>query len=179
VTVTPLAGFTADVSLALTGLPASQASWGFAPTTVTAGSGTSQLTVTPAATLAPGSYALTIAGTGGGLARTAQLTLVVTSPAEFALSVDPASQTVKRAKSASYTVDVSSLAGYAGTVTLSVSGLPAQATATFSPGSVVAPGSSTLTVKTKGKTPRGTFTLIVTGTSGATVRQAAVTLIVA
>ena len=39
-------------------------------------------------------------------------------------------------------------------------------------------GSSTLTVKTSGSTPWGTYTLVVTGTSGALVHQATVTLVV-
>ena len=85
---------------------------------------------------------------------------------------------MKKGKSASYTVTVSSQGGFAGTVTLSVTGLPSGATATFTPGSVVAPGSSTMKVKTTGQTPRGTFTLTVTGTSGTKVHQATTTLVV-
>ena len=178
VTVTPLDGFTGDVSLSLTGLSASQASWSFAPATIAGGSGSSQLTLTTAATLAPGSYPLTITGTSGALVHTASVTLVVAVPQDFALSVAPSSSTVKRGKSTSYTVSVSSQGGFGGTVTLSVSGLPSGATATFSPSAVAAPGSSTMTVKTTGKTPRGTFTLTVTGTSGTKIHQATTTLVV-
>jgi hypothetical protein len=43
---------------------------------------------------------------------------------------------------------------------------------------VVAPGDSTMKIKTTGQTPRGTFVLTVTGTSGALVRQATATLVV-
>jgi len=178
VTVTPLNGFNGDVGLSLSGLTASQASWSFVPATIAGGSGSSQLTVTTAASLAPGSYALTITGTSGALAHTAAVTLVVTGPQDFALSVSPSSRTVKRGRSASYTVTVSSQGGFAGTVTLSVTGLPSGATATFTPSSVVAPGSSTMKVKTSGRTATGTFTLTVTGTSGTKVHQATTTLVV-
>jgi len=118
-------------------------------------------------------------GTSGTLAHTASVTLVVNVLPSFALSVNPSSRTVKRGRSTPYTVTVSSQGGFAGTVTLSSSGLPTGATATFAPSSVVAPGSSTMTVKTTGKTPRGTFVLTVTGTSGAIVSQSTTTLIVA
>ena len=178
VTVTPLDGFTGDVGLSLTGLSASQASWSFAPATIAGGSGSSQLTLTTAATLAPGSYPLTITGTSGALVHTSSVTLVVAVPQDFGLSVAPSSRSVKRGKSTSYTVNLSSQGGFGGTVTLSVSGLPSGVTATFSPGSVVAPGTSTMTVKTSGKTPRGTFTLTVTGTSGTTIHHATASLVV-
>ena len=178
VAVTPFDGFTGDVGLSLTGLSSSEASWSFVPATIAGGSGSSQLTVTTAATLAPGSYPLTISGTSGSQVRTVSVTLTVAVPQDFALTVDPSSRTVKRGRSTSYTVGLSSAGGFAGTVTLSVSGLPSGATATFSPSSVVAPGSSTITVKTTGKTPRGTFALAVTGTSGTTTHQATTTLIV-
>ena len=177
-TVTPLNGFTGDVGLSLSGLTAAQASWSFSPSSIAGGSGSSQLTVTTAATLATGSYPLTITGTSGALAHTAAVTLVVTVPQDFALSISPSSRTVKKGKSASYTVTVSSQGGFAGTVTLSVTGLPSGTTATFTPSSVVAPGSSTMKVKTTGQTPRGTFVLTVTGTSGAQVHQATTTLVV-
>jgi subtilisin family serine protease len=178
VTVTPLDGFTGDVGLSLSGLTPSQASWSFVPVTIAGGSGSSQLTVTTSASLEPGSYPLTITGTSGALAHSASVTFVVTAPQDFALSVSPSSRTVKRGKSTTYTVSVGSQGGFAGTVTFSVSGLPPGSTATFSPSSVVAPGDSTMKIKTTGQTPRGTFVLTVTGTSGALVRQATATLVV-
>jgi subtilisin family serine protease len=179
VSVTPSGGFAGDVELALSGLTPEQATWSFAPATIAGGSGSSQLTIATSSTLSPGSYALTITGTSGPLTRITTVTLVVTAPGDFAISVSPSSRTVKRGKSTSYTVGVSSQGGFAGTVALSVTGLPPGATATLVPDSVVAPGSATMTVKTSGKTPRGTFLLTVSGTSGASVRQATASLTVA
>jgi subtilisin family serine protease len=171
-------GFAGSVALSLSGLTAGQATWSFAPAAIAGGAGASQLTVTAAASLAPGSYPLTINGTSGSLAHTAPVTLVVSAAPDFSLSVTPASGTVVAGQATAYTVNVASIAGFAGTVTLSASGLPSGASASFAPSSPRAPGSSTLTVKTIRSSTRGAFTVRVTGKSGALTRQATVTLVV-
>ena len=175
--VTSVNGFTGDVALSLSGLPLEVGTATFTPAFV-AGAGSSQLAVTTSATAPAGSYALTVTGTSGSLVHSAQVTLVVNPPPDFGLSVSPGSRTVWRGGSTTYTVSVSELGGFAGAVNLSVSGLPSGATATFTPSSVAAPGTSKLTVRTGGRTPRGTFTLTVRGQSGSIVHQAAMTLIV-
>jgi serine protease AprX len=68
-------------------------------------------------------------------------------------------------------VTVSAIGGSVGNVTLTVGALPAGTTATIVPNPVGSPGSSTLTVKTTSWTPRGTFTLQITGTAGALAHQ--------
>jgi hypothetical protein len=53
-------------------------------------------------------------------------------------------------------------------VSLSASGLPSGASATFSPTTIAGgSGSSTMSVTTSSTTPTGTYTLTITGTSGA------------
>jgi subtilisin family serine protease len=176
----PANGFNSDVTFSLAGLSSSQATWAFTPQTIAGGTGTGQLSVTAAASLAPGSYPLTINGTGGGLARSTSVTLVVNPPPapDFALALTPASGSVKRGSSTTYTITVSSLAGFGGRVALSVSGLPSGAIAAVKPSPLNAPGTSTLTVKTTTRTAVGTFTLTVRGTSGALVHQATATFVV-
>ena len=56
------------------------------------------------------------------------------------------------------------MSGAAESVTLSVSGVPAGATASFSPSSVTSGGSSTLTINAGTAAP-GSYTLTVTGTA--------------
>jgi serine protease AprX len=68
--------------------------------------------------------------------------------------------------------------GFTGNVTLSVSGVPSGSTVSWSANPVAAPGTSTLGIRTTGSTPRGTFTVNVTGTNGTLVHQVTVTLIV-
>ncbi|NUT49065.1 MAG: trypsin-like serine protease [Saccharothrix sp.] len=65
-----------------------------------------------------------------------------------------------------------------GDITLSASGLPTGATATFSPSSIGVGGSSTLTIGTSASTPIGEHRITVTGTRGAVTRQTAYTLTV-
>ena len=88
--------------------------------------------------------------------------------ADFALSVAPGSVNLKAGRTGSYTVTVSATGGFNDTVGLSVSGLPSGASAAFSPASIAGAGASTLTITTASSTQRGTFSLIVTGSSNGT-----------
>jgi hypothetical protein len=102
----------------------------------------------------------------------------VVSARDFSLAISPSSITISRRQTASYTVSVGSIGGFAGSVSLSLAGPPAGTSATWSPNPVAAPGTSTLRVTTTAWTPRGTYTLRVTGTSGALVHQATASLTV-
>jgi subtilisin family serine protease len=171
--VTAKNGFTGTVSFSVSGLPASVGSAAFNPATVTA-AGTAQLTVTTVPGAPGGSYPLTVTATSGSLVRSVGVTLVVVAR-DFALSASPSSVSVPRNQNASYTVSVSALGGFTGAVSLAVSGVPSGGSASLAPNPVGVPGSSTLTVRSG---TRGTFTLTVTGTSGALTHQVTVTLTV-
>jgi hypothetical protein len=177
VTVSAKNGFSGSVALSLTGLTASQASWTFTPPSV-ATSGTSKLAVTTSTALAVGTYKLTIKGTSGTLTRTVAVNLIVSAPPDFVLTTSPSSASVTAGGSVTYTVSTASRGGFTGNVTLALSGLPAGATATFTPNPVGTPANSTLRVQTTGSTTRGTFSLRVTGTSGALSHQVTVSLTV-
>jgi len=176
VTVTPSGGFTGTVSFSVSGLPAGAAAT-FNPTSVP-GSGTSTMSVTTSSTTPTGSYPLTIAGTSGTLTHTASVTLVVTAPVtpNFSLSASPASHSVVQGASTSYTVTITPSGGFTGSVTLSASGLPAGAAASFAPNP--ATSTSTMSVTTSSTTPTGSYPLTITGTSGTLSHTASVTLIV-
>src|SRR6266446_3579459 len=98
---------------------------------------------------------------------------------DYSLSASPASQTVAPGASTSYTVTVTPSGGFSGTVTFSVSGLPAGAGASFNPPSVNTSGSSTMNVTTSASTPVGSYPLTITGTSGTLSHTTSVTLVVA
>jgi hypothetical protein len=83
----------------------------------------------------------------------------------FSLSASPASQTVIGGNATTYGITVLPSSGFNGSVTLSVSGLPAGASGTFSPPAVTGSGTSTLTVSTATTTPKGGYTLTISGTS--------------
>jgi hypothetical protein len=101
--------------------------------------------------------------------------LLPTTP-YFALSATPLRQTVALSRTASYTVNVSAMNGFAGVVSLSVAGVPSGATATFNPPSVTAPGTATLQIIPGGGTPIGNYSLTITGTSGGLSNSTPVTL---
>jgi hypothetical protein len=98
--------------------------------------------------------------------------------ADFSLSASPPSQSVVQGQGTTYTVTVSPLSGFSGTVNFSASGLPAGATASFSPTSVTTSGSSTMTVTTGSSTPTGSSTITITGTSGSLTHTTTVALTV-
>ncbi len=103
--------------------------------------------------------------------------LLPTTP-DFALAASPASLGINPGGTANYTVSTSSVFGFGGAVTLSVSGLPAGATATFGTNNFATPGSTNLAIKTSSSTPLGTSTLTITGISGSLTHTASATMTV-
>jgi hypothetical protein len=97
---------------------------------------------------------------------------------DFSISVTPGSQTVTAGNSATTSVSVGSLNGFSGSVNFGASGLPAGTTATFSPTTISASGSSTLTLKTTVGTPAGPHKITITGTSGSLSHPTTYTLTV-
>ncbi|MFD0591902.1 proprotein convertase P-domain-containing protein [Catellatospora coxensis] len=79
VTTAVTSGSTQSVALSAAGLPAG-VSASFSPSTVPAG-GSSALTLSTTAAVAPGTYPITITGTGSGTTRTAVYTLTVNGTA--------------------------------------------------------------------------------------------------
>src|SRR6185369_4991739 len=97
---------------------------------------------------------------------------------DFSLSVSPSSVSVSSTGgTATYTVAITRNGGFADPVDLSVSGLPAGATGSFSSNPATG-NSSTLTVTVAASTPANSYPLTVTGTSGVLSRTASATLVV-
>jgi N-acetylmuramoyl-L-alanine amidase len=95
---------------------------------------------------------------------------------DFSLTASPSSRTIKRGTTATYSISIAASGGFADAVALSAGGLPAQASASFSPNPATA--TSTMTVTTSSSTPRGTFTLRITGTSGSLSHSTTATLVI-
>jgi Domain of unknown function (DUF1929)/PKD domain len=174
VTVGALYGFTDQVSLAAAGLP-SGASASFSPASITT-SGSSTLTVTTSTDTPGGSPVLAITGTSTEeSSHSTNVTLNVTAP-DFTISVTPPTTSIISGGTATYNVTVAALNGFAGSVSLTATGLPSGASPVFSPPSVASSGSSTLTITTMGSTPTGSFTLSIAGTSGSLTHSSTATL---
>ncbi len=178
VSAIPKNGFTAPVALTVTKLNQAAAA-AFTPATLSPSGQTpyaSTMALSTAASIGPLYETVVISGTGGGRTRSAAFWLVVH---DFALSATSVS--APQGSTATSTVTVSGLYGFADPVALSVSGLPAGTTASFSPATAsFAAGStsttSTLTFSTSASTPPGTYTATVTGRSGGASRTCTVTL---
>jgi hypothetical protein len=101
-----------------------------------------------------------------------------TEPPSFTLAVAPTSQAVEPGESATYTVTISSVNCYTGTIVLSLLGLPGGATYKFDPGTMNSYGDSVLTVSTAQDTQPGDYTLTVNADSDNMHREVSVNLTV-
>jgi hypothetical protein len=76
------------------------------------------------------------------------------------------------------TLSTGALGSFAGSISLSASGLGSGETASFSPSSVGAPGTSTLTITAGSSATLGTFSVAIKGTSGSLVHTTTLALTV-
>ena len=85
---------------------------------------------------------------------------------DFTIAATPVAQTVTAGNLTTYAITVGAVNGFSGTVSLSASGMPAGATASFNPATITGSGNSTLTVTTIGSTPVGAAALTFNAISG-------------
>ncbi|WP_285248485.1 hypothetical protein [Pseudarthrobacter sp. efr-133-R2A-89] len=167
VTVTSTGGFSGAVNLATAGLPAGAAG-AFTPSSVTLNSGsaaTATFNATSSATTPAGTNALTITGTSGKVSGSvdASLTVNYKMSSAFSVAATPDSVTVPPGATAVYTLQLARN-NFPAAVSFSVQGgLPAGATATFSPTPTTG-NSSTLQVATTAASPTGSYNLYLVGT---------------
>jgi len=151
-------------------------------TSFTASNGSLTVTAPPNGNIAPPGYYLLFLLNSAGVPSVGSFVQVsgsTTQASDFSLGASPSSQTVVAGMSTTYSVKVSPISGFSGTVNLSVSGLPGGATASFNPSTISTSGSSTLTVSTSVLTPMGTYPLTISGASGGTSHNTSVNLAVA
>jgi uncharacterized membrane protein len=168
-------GAAQTVSLSASGQPAGT-SVGFNPASVTAGD-SSVMTVNVGASTVPGAYTITVTGTGTGTTHTTTVGLTVT-PADFSIGASPSSLTIALGATDASTISTAVTSGAPQTVNLSASGQPAGTTVSFSPASVAAGGSSTMTVAVGASTTPGTYVLAITGTGASATHTTSVALTV-
>ncbi len=93
---------------------------------------------------------------------------------DFSLLVSPVSRTVLQGGTATYAITITPINGFNSSVNLTIGGLPAGASASFTPATTTS--SSTLVVVTSASTPIGSSSLTITATSGAIARTSVATL---
>jgi hypothetical protein len=173
VTLTPLYGWTGDVTMGATDLP-NGITPSYNPVTVKGGNGTTTITLTAANNLALGEYTFHLSGNSGTLTHTTTVPVSVNSSVgDFGGSINPTIQNIAQGGSAVYPITITPTGGFTGSVFLSVSGLPAGATALFSQNPITGgSGTSNLTITTTGSTPSPSVTTVtITATSGILVHS--------
>lgn len=165
--VTGTGNFSSAVTVSVTGMPAGVtiASGQLG----TPGSGSSSLGVIVGSNVAGGSYPLTVTATGGGVTKTAALTLLVPTAT---LSLAATALSLNRGSTATTNVTIAILGGFSSKVSFTVQGLPTGVTATFTPASLPAPGkgSAVLKLSATSTAATGPATLTVKATAGSTVQ---------
>ena len=167
-------GLTGSVSLSASNLPAG-VSANFSPNSVN-GTGSVSVSFFVQSGTAAGTSNVTITGTDGAISHSVTVALTIPGTASPSFTISPATTalTVTQGSSVADTITVAPAGGFAGSVTLAVSGLPTGVTASF--GTNPTTGSSVLTLTAGSATPTGTSTLTITGTSGALTASSAVSL---
>jgi hypothetical protein len=162
ITLTSFGGFTDFITFTVT------PSAGLTASTTDAGlllnpDSTASTTLTVSAPVS-GSYSVDVTGTGSNPAFTHTVTVpVLVAPPDFTISASPNTLNIPPATSGTSTISVGIISGFSGTVMLSAS---SPLGTSFSPSSVAAPGTSTLTISVASGTAPGPYSVTVTGVSG-------------
>jgi hypothetical protein len=96
---------------------------------------------------------------------------------DFSVGASPSTLTLAQGAGGTSTISTAVTSGTAAIVSLSATGVPVGANASFSPASITAGGSSTLTLNAGTAAP-GPYAITVTGTQGATVHSTTINLTV-
>jgi len=174
ITITPLNGFSGNITLSASGLP-SGVTASFTPNPATT---TSTLTLKASATAATGTVTVTIKGKSGTLTNTTMLSLTG-SATKQSFSLSASTKTVAIATggaSGKSTITITPANEFSGNVTLASSGLPEGVTASFSKNP--ATSTSVLTLTASSTATEGTATVTITGTSGSLSATTTITLTV-
>jgi subtilase family serine protease len=165
-------GFTGPVTLAASGLPSGViATFG----AVTAGHST--LTFTATGTAAAATATVTITGTSLSMSTSkTTVALTIAPPPTFTLSAAPTALSIAQGASGTTTLTLTPQNGFAGTVTVSIIGLPSGVTGSFSAGAT--PANAILTFAATASATAGPATVTITGKSGSLSQNLAIILTV-
>lgn len=177
VTVTSIDGFRGKVALSCEGLPAG-VSCSFAPSAITVpknATAQSALTIKTTTSAQPGAYQIRVNAKRNGRTSSATLNLTVSAPS-FTLSLSPDALSLNQGRAGATTVIINRSNDFTGSVTLIAEGLPAGASASFSPNP--ASNTSQMSVTVGAATPLGVYQVTVRGTSGSVARATSLSLTV-
>jgi outer membrane protein assembly factor BamB len=177
VVANPANGFTAMVSVAITGLPAGVTA---SPATLTLAPGTAQsIKITAAASTVAASATLTLTGISGTLTHATSVAATIAPPPDFTLSVAPASLSITSgAAGIPVSVTATAVNAFTGTVAVAITGLPAGVIANPSTLSLSAGTAQSTTLTAAAGSVPSVSTITFTGTSGTLAHSATLALTV-
>ena len=131
--------------------------------------------------VAPGSYVFTITATAGAVSHSASSTLVIAQPPDFTLGISPASATGSQWQNGAFNLQIDSLGGDSGLVSLACTSMPSGVACAFAPPSPSLPANGSVTVQLLAQVnptvAAGAYPVTVTATDAqAMVHQATATL---
>jgi pseudomonalisin len=170
-------GFHTALNLAMTGAPQGVAMAPL-PATVTPGSAQSTVTITAAANAPAGSYTFHLMATGGGLSLSVPISLTINPAPTFTMDLSSTGLSVLKGTSAHVAITTARVGTFNSALALSVTGIPAGITASFSPASMAAPGSGTSTLTMQVGAAPGSYNLTVKAVGVNVTQTAALTLTV-
>jgi len=177
--LTRTGGFTGAVAGTVEGVPAGVT---LTPLAIAAGSSSAPITVTVGAAVAAGVYPITVRANATGIAqKTLTVTLTVTAVATptVAVSVNPATLSIQAGAQSVSQTTITRGGGFAGAVTLNVTGAPA-GVVVLSPAIAVGATTSTITVQVGSAVVSGAYPLTVRANgTGVTEATTALSLTVA
>lgn len=174
VNLTSIDGFGSEVTVQVWGLPSSS-TCSFDPSQNITPTGNTTLKIQTSSSTSVGSYLVLIMAVGGGKFHSCYLNLKVAPPPvdpatkpDFAISSAPQEQVVIPGGTTSFTLNLTSINGFASPVSLTVYGLPRGSTYSLNPNPVTPTGQSTLTINTTSQAYYGTYLALVSavGTRG-------------
>lgn len=176
IVVSLVSGAAQPVSLGLVGLPAGVTYTLNPPSSNPTFQSTLEIVTTKAAK--PGTYTLSMTALGGGVSKTANLILEIEAAPEedFTITVAPTSGEIEQGETMTFVITINAVAGFKSAVALSTSGMPTEATASFSQSTIMPGGTSTLTIKTSRKTATGTFAITIIAAGGGKTHDATIAL---
>ncbi len=159
-------GSSQAVTLSASGLPFG-ASASFNSNPINSGQG-STMTIFTSPFTPTGTYTVNVQGTGTSTTYYMSMSLTVIAANDFSIDSSPNSIDVSQGKSGTTMITSAVTHGTSQAVSLSATGLPAGATASFNPTSIAAGASSTMTIKAAPSTPVGDDYAVFVNATGPT-----------
>ncbi len=145
--------FTATVTAPGGGSPTGSVSFNEGSTVLGTGTLTAGVATFTTSALGTGTHAITAVYSGDTTFTGSTSAGLVQSISDFAITANPPSATIRAGQSATFTITLTPISGFNGTVNLACTGLPSFTTCTFTPPSLTPSGgavTSTLVIKTTG-----------------------------